>query len=261
MAVKVEDVLDYFRLKNTIRNRWAFVRSRKRIRSDELFEIIFEDGRTFRLRPGTRDRHTLHRVLLRDEYGLRQIQGKLDCVIDVGGNVGAFSFLVAPIARRVLAFEPISDNFELLSRNLSGPQFSHVSCVRAAVTGEKKEVKIFKSSAGSGSHSAYPRAGADSSFESVPGLSLEHIFEDYHIDRCDLLKLDCEGAEYEILFFASDDIISRISAIVMEYHHVPGGDPSWKSAALREYLETKGFNVSARPGKRRAEQGLMICRR
>jgi hypothetical protein len=35
--------------------------------------------------------------------------------------------------------------------------------------------------------------------------------------RGDLLKLDCEGSEYEILYSASEATLARIAAINMEY--------------------------------------------
>jgi FkbM family methyltransferase len=37
----------------------------------------------------------------------------------------------------------------------------------------------------------------------VQGTTLDEIFGAFHIEKCDLLKIDCEGAEYDILFHTS----------------------------------------------------------
>ena len=52
-----------------------------------------------------------------------------------------------------------------------------------------------------------------------------------------LLKLDCEGAEYDILFSAAPLELSRVREIRMEYHSGP-------DAELRTYLESAGFEIT-----------------
>lgn len=260
--MKFEDISDYFQLRKTVQNPMAFVRFRKHFQPDELFEVRFKDGRVFHLRGGTRDRHIFHRLYIRDEYRIQDLRKRdLDCVIDIGGHIGGFSFLVAPFARRVLVFEPVNENFDLLQKNLSSSQFGHVSCIKAAAIKGEKEVKIFTSATSSGSHSAYPRKGADGTYEMVPGLSLEDIFREYDIERCDLLKLDCEGTEYGLIFSANEELLSRISRIVLEFHNVSGGDPGWNADALRERLEGNGFKVDMKSRKRHLNQGIMLCQR
>ncbi len=54
--------------------------------------------------------------------------------------------------------------------------------------------------------------------ETVPAVSLADVFARCQIERCDLLKLDCEGAEYDILFNAPDGILQRIKA---DCHGIP----------------------------------------
>jgi FkbM family methyltransferase len=258
--MKFNDVRDYFRLRRSVENAWPLIRQRKKAGDQELFEVRFRDGRVFRLRPATRDKHVFNRLLIRDEYRIFDtLSGDFDCVIDIGGHIGTFSFLVAPFAQRVVVFEPVSENFELLKRNLCGPDFEHVCCVNAAVSDGKKEIKINLSPERSGSHSAHWSAG--NHFEMASALSLADIFIEYGVEHCDLLKIDCEGSEYEILFSADKDLISRISRIVLEYHDVPGHDDDWNAHSLRDYLETMGFSVIMKTGKRHTNQGVMLCHR
>lgn len=202
-----------------------------------------------------------HRNFLKDEYGVLGARlSNLDCVIDIGGHIGAFSFLVAPLSGRVLTFEPIAENFDLLKRNLSPPEFRHVTCVNAAVTDRKKEVRIYKSSA-SGSHSAYQSNRVSGEFEVAPGMSLGDIFTEYGVEKCNLLKIDCEGAEYEILLSAGEDVMSRIFRIVLEYHDVAEDKHAWNVDTLARYLKKRGFNVETKPSRRHVNQGIMCCHR
>ena len=76
-------------------------------------------------------------------------------------------------------------------------------------------------------------------FRLVPSTTLERIFLDNHVENCQLLKLDCEGAEYEILFDTSREILNRIQNISMEYHQVP----EYTISDLTKYLKDIGFDV------------------
>ena len=49
-------------------------------------------------------------------------------------------------------------------------------------------------------------------------ITLADAFARWDIERCDFLKLDCEGAEYEILLRAPSDVYARIHRVALEYH-------------------------------------------
>ena len=62
----------------------------------------------------------------------------------------------------------------------------------------------------------------------------------HNVDRINYLKLDCEGAEFEILFNASKETIQKIEKIVMELH--TSGERT-KDKMLK-FLQDNGFNTS-----------------
>jgi hypothetical protein len=78
----------------------------------------------------------------------------------------------------------------------------------------------------------------------VPGYSLATVFEKCGITKCDLMKLDCEGAEYEILFTAPEAILQRIDRIVMEYHD--NANP-YTHEDMDRFLTGKGYRVNVFP--------------
>jgi FkbM family methyltransferase len=79
---------------------------------------------------------------------------------------------------------------------------------------------------------------------SVPALSLADAFALLEIESCDLLKLDCEGAEYSILFETPQLVLERIQRIVMEYHD---NIVRYTHYDLTRFLNERGFQVEAFP--------------
>jgi hypothetical protein len=71
--------------------------------------------------------------------------------------------------------------------------------------------------------------------------TLDDVFTTLAIDRCDLLKLDCEGAEYEIIFGASNATLAKIRHIVAEYHV---GLDEFGPSSLQRFLEQRNFAVT-----------------
>jgi hypothetical protein len=57
------------------------------------------------------------------------------------------------------------------------------------------------------------------------------------VESCDYLKLDCEGAEHEIVASMTPATARRIAQITMELHKVPGFD----AQTLKERLEQLGY--------------------
>lgn len=63
-------------------------------------------------------------------------------------------------------------------------------------------------------------------------------------EQVDLLKVDCEGAEFEVFLNAPDALLKRISRIACEYHPVAGH----AIYELRQRLEELGFTVEREGG-------------
>ena len=72
-------------------------------------------------------------------------------------------------------------------------------------------------------------------------ISLATLFERYKIERCDFLKLDCEGCEFEIVLESDPVLMRRIDRIVMEYHDHRSNRFSHRD--LLQALERLGFEV------------------
>lgn len=260
--MRTEDIGDFFRLRTWVDNPWEVVRFRKRGRPGTELRVDVRDGPPLHLRGGFADFHMFHRIFLRDEYHLAD-RGRLGCVVDLGANVGLFAARVSRQCERVVSYEPVPQNFAALRRNTA--DLAGVEAVQAAVAGKSGSLRLFApSDAGqSGVFSSHPGfAGlmSDESFE-VAAVTLEELFEAHAIETCDLLKVDIEGAEYDLFYATPEATLRRIRRIHGEYHDVRPEDPTTRAAHLAAFLERAGFAVRLDPHRRRPNRGMFFAER
>jgi FkbM family methyltransferase len=148
-------------------------------------------------------------------------------VVDIGGYIGDFSIYAARYldARRVVVYEPTVENFRILQENVVGNGYGdRIVAVNKAVSGGSEvtlNVDIRESEEVHVSAYWYP----DSERRTIPSITLGQLLEIHGLDRVDLLKVDCEGAEYDILSGTPLSVYQRICNIVFEYHRINGFRP------------------------------------
>jgi FkbM family methyltransferase len=234
-------------------------------------KVELASGAPFRFRAGTHDRWTIHEVFVRDAYGLSGIApGSLDTVIDVGGHIGSFTVRAAPLARRVFTFEPSPENLALLESNADPAFYPHVRVFPAAVARRPGPLLMRLSGGNAGSNTLAdlpPIASAEAGTVRVDAIALVDFIRDERIERISLLKLDCEGAEYEILeSLAEAGALDRVDRIALEYHEAVPPEPEDRSGlGIERRLAAAGFAVVRRPGRtareNRRRTGLITARR
>lgn len=146
-----------------------------------------------------------------------------DLVFDIGANQGFFSCYAAHKGARVIAFEPYPKSFSLLERNLARNGLSaRVSSRPEAVGSGRGVVDFFVTSmlgGGMNTTSAVFASKFDHvQSEKVPCVTLGDVLRENSTERIRLCKLDCEGAELEILRSVEPEEVARIDAFALEYH-------------------------------------------
>ena len=179
-------------------------------------------------------------------------------VVDIGAGIGEFTIFAAlgHSRNRVFGFEPFSESFTLLQRNVAANRVTGIEVINAAVSAESGGVELDISGGEPLSLRSY--AASDSQRSHVRSFSLEDALAHCRVDQCDLLKLDCEGAEYDILMSARPDVLARVRRIVMEYHDGVSGHSHGQLAA---FLQTNGYVVRIQPNFVHADLGYMYCYR
>ena len=112
-------------------------------------------------------------------------------VIDIGANAGFFSaFAVSQFpGAKVFSYEPIDVNFRQLLRNKEINEAAGILCFPKAVYGGSGEVELNFDSNDSFTTSAsvFEKSDIKNEIVSVPCVSLPGIFDEHHIECCDLL--------------------------------------------------------------------------
>lgn len=196
----------------------------------------FRDGLKIKTNEGV-DTATIIVVFFKYDYGIIENNST---VIDIGGNIGSFSLYAASSSKntKVFAYEPLSNTYDLLSENIKLNNFEKkITAFNFGVGSTREKRKLFLTG-GSPFNSLYSDK-PDENFIEIDLVSLEDVFIDNNIETCDVLKCDCEGAEYEIFYNAPDKILNKIKEIRFEYHRL--SEKSCNIDDLTSFLESKGF--------------------
>ena len=187
------------------------------------------------------DAWAIKEVFGENDYRLGVVKKK-QTIIDIGANIGTFTVLsaISNTKATVICFEPSKPTFKLLQKNIQVNNLAdRVFHNQMAVGGEKGILKLFNSGP-SGLRSLF-RVRSEQNYEMVSVTTLKDIFHKYKINRCDYLKIDCEGAEYAILESCPEQILKSIKHISLEFHEML---PSQKHHHLIDILENVGFKIT-----------------
>ena len=206
----------------------------------------------------------INQVFKKNEYSPDGFEIKKDdTVIDIGANTGIFSLFAAhnAPAGKIIAIEPTSI-IECLELSIKENNLSNIEVIKAAIgkDGEKLELTTFPlfnilNHQKNVQQPWFTRLivfiniilfyrhllkYSEQENEIVSCISLDKIIEKMNIAKIDFLKIDCEGAEYDLFRTLSDNSFSKIEKIILEFHHFRK-DHHYNE--LVEILELKGFKV------------------
>lgn len=154
-------------------------------------------------------------------------------LIDAGANIGlATLYWKSKFPNsRIVAFEPSTKVFELLSRNVSVNKLTQVQCVNMALSDTEGDMQFTTDEGVSGSLVVKKNL---SSLYTVRTTKLSN----YISETVELLKLDIEGAELQVM----EEIASRlhlVKRLFVEYHSFVHKEQDL--SRLLQTLESAGF--------------------
>tara|TARA_R110000772_G_scaffold30806_3_gene76470 strand:+ start:234 stop:968 length:735 start_codon:yes stop_codon:yes gene_type:complete len=199
-------------------------------------------------REGTYDNYVMKEI--NASYGVLDVEDKI--VLDIGANIGCFSVWAAEHgAAEVIAVEPETQNYQMMLLNTDGWKLlldiddlnnDLFRLHNAALTVEDVgsiDLHLSPTGKNPGNTSTTPRRGRTST--RVDALSIGELFR--HHPRIDVLKMDCEGGEFELL----PELIKHkhLKQIVLEYHI--NGFGVEKVQALHDTMVREGWTVTKEP--------------
>jgi FkbM family methyltransferase len=147
-----------------------------------------------------------------------------DTVIDIGAHIGRYTIVSSKLVGnigKVVAIEADPDNFQLLKRNVALNNLTNVLPLNYAVFSTKTKIKLYEQSASAKYNSLIlTRAKETEKYAEVNADTLDSILELNGINQINWIKIDVEGAEFEVLKGATNTLSRENIALLIEIHNI-----------------------------------------
>ena len=211
----------------------------------EPVDFVLRNGKIIRVHP-ILDPQTLDEIWRRKEYEFLPSTGT---VVDIGANIGAYSFMAAERGAKVYEYEAMPFNTSLLEKTASQSFVGHIEVNQVAVGADEKELAFYYAdNAYMGRADYHPDRP-----KSIRGhcVSFKGVLERFPV--IDSLKIDVEGMEEELFRSVSTEIMNRVQFMAIEWH------PEYSTMGLQGFhdpLESMGFEVKFNEFTK-----IFLCRR
>jgi len=200
------------------------------------------DTTRMKIRVNTFDKQAIYEVWRLKEYETEHfVIDPSDVIIDIGAHIGTFSVWAAQkaVSGRVISFEPDPENYALLEENKDLNHLTNLHTVNSAVSETRGQVRLFTSDYHNMTHSFFEEGTRVNTL--VDTVSLADILQEYGLEKVHYLKIDAEGAEYQIILNTPASVLRRIDKIFIEYHDYLNHGYNYRD--LIGYLGENGFQT------------------
>tara|TARA_B110000438_G_C15791920_1_gene641085 strand:- start:1003 stop:1971 length:969 start_codon:yes stop_codon:yes gene_type:complete len=168
--------------------------------------------------------------VLGDDYSEIDVKNKI--VIDIGANIGDTAiYFISKGAKNVIGVEPFPKNFNLAKKNiLKNKMQENIKLIQSGCSSKSGFIKIDAEKCDTISTMQENQKGIK-----IPIITIEQIIKENNVPKNSILKIDCEGCEYEIIKSMSKDNFKNFSEIFIEYHY--------GHKQLTEILRENNFNI------------------
>lgn len=155
--------------------------------------------------------HSLNELFVEEVYAFES--NKIDpIIIDCGANIGLSIIYFKKLfpQSHIMGFEPDDTIFEMLKFNLSQFNFSNIELFQKAIWIDEKPLLFLKN----GSLGGHLTENVQDNTIEIQTVRLKSLLLNKKVD---FLKIDIEGAEYEIIYDCKD-VLDNVENIFIEYH-------------------------------------------
>ena len=158
--------------------------------------------------------HSVNEIFINEIYKTSFPPGSSPVIIDCGANIGlsVIYFKTAYPNCTLIAYEPDQKNYDLLQANISSMQLGNIQVRKEAVWTENKDLH-FRSEGTTASRIDSSDSIQESELVNVRAIRFREVLN----SRVDMLKMDIEGAEYEVLKDIEDKL-HLVEILFLEYH-------------------------------------------
>ena len=179
--------------------------------------------------------HT-YRELFEEEIYRFTARNSTPLIVDCGANIGLSVLYFKSLypQSNIIAYEPDADNVALMQKNIQANGCSNVTIQQEAVWTANENL-YFKSIGSQGSQLAGDQLSENT--VEVKAIKLATVLENNQVD---FLKIDIEGAEYEVMKDCANSL-SAVQNIFVEYHGK--ASETYKLTEILQILDANKFEV------------------
>ena len=157
-------------------------------------------------------------------------------IVEGGANIGAETVRFAhrfPNAR-IISIEAQRDNFDMLVGNTK--PFPNVRLLNKALYSSETVLGICARGSGGNANEAF-FITTDAAKETVETITMERIVSEFQLESIDILKLDIEGAEYELFSSGRTEWLKLVKCLIFE---CPDSDRPFATQLIYDALGQTG---------------------
>lgn len=143
-----------------------------------------------------------------------------DVILDIGACEGMFSIMLSKLfpSTRIISFEPVPRTYFTMVRNIGLNGCTNIEAHNIGLGKEAGTVTMFVGKKGDSGGSSSVMTFNPEWHEKVECevIGLDELWEREKLDRVRLLKIDVEGAEYNILYNSTK--LNNVDFYVAEHH-------------------------------------------
>ena len=154
-------------------------------------------------------------IFLKKEYG--PIPNNYT-IIDIGGNIGLFSIYAFTQQKKnqIYSFEPSLDAYKIFKKNIDTNYLnSSINLFNAAISSSENKTVMFSKE--SSPYNKINNSSNEGKLE-VKNFNLDDFLNEKNISNNIFLKIDCEGAELEIIKSIRQKNLKQVKIIRLETH-------------------------------------------
>ena len=168
-----------------------------------------------------------------------------DTVIDIGAHIGRYTITSSKQVGntgKVLAIEADPDNFQLLKRNIALNNLKNVLPLNYAVFSARTRMKLYEQSASAKYNSLMlARAAKTKNYVEVNADTLDSILKLNEVNQVNWIKIDVEGAEFEVLKGSTKTLSTDNVSLFIEIHNID--DPSHYHNII-DFLKYRNYEIT-----------------
>jgi len=139
-------------------------------------------------------------------------------IIDCGANVGYSSlyFVTNFPEAFIIAIEPQRDNFKQLQNNVK--EYANINVINAAIWNKNTSLAIKNENEWSASFEVKEQENKQVAGISLQGITITEVMDRYRMPIIDILKIDIEGAEYNLFADNPHVWLNKTRCLIIELH-------------------------------------------